>query len=212
MGCSAPASHTPAPQHQPRAGGGRIAQPQHLRSCQGQGDGHGGFPLQQGNHARCTQGMQLLHSIQVPEQEWEVEAEAGADTDPGSDSSQDGKGLCLGQNVQTNPKDVSCLEGFSQAVAGWQGNPAGDWGVPMIPQECLNWQQALSVVRQMQKLLVAQEAAHLQGTRGLRHQLSILQSRLQRPATKQNGNPWLVTTMGDTPTGPALIPRPTQTA
>ncbi|NXI33391.1 FBLN7 protein, partial [Sterrhoptilus dennistouni] len=53
-------------------------------------------------------------------------------------------------------------------------------------QECLNWHQALSVVRQMQKLLVAQEAAHLQGTRGLRHQLSILQSRLQRPATKHN--------------------------
>uniref|UniRef100_A0A8C3NST5 Fibulin 7 n=1 Tax=Cyanoderma ruficeps TaxID=181631 RepID=A0A8C3NST5_9PASS len=55
----------------------------------------------------------------------------------------------------------------------------------MIPQECLNWQQALSVVRHMQKLLVAQEAAHLEGTRGLRHQLSVLQSRLQRPATKQ---------------------------
>uniref|UniRef100_A0A8C3Y4C6 Fibulin 7 n=1 Tax=Catharus ustulatus TaxID=91951 RepID=A0A8C3Y4C6_CATUS len=51
--------------------------------------------------------------------------------------------------------------------------------------ECLNRQQALSVVRQMQKLLVAQEAAHLQGARGLRHQLSILQSHLQRPATKQ---------------------------
>lgn len=59
----------------------------------------------------------------------------------------------------------------------------------MIPQECLNRQQALSVVRQMQKLLVAQEAAHLQGTRGLRHQLSILQSHLQRAATKRNGNP-----------------------
>ncbi|XP_039577420.1 fibulin-7-like [Passer montanus] len=53
-------------------------------------------------------------------------------------------------------------------------------------QECLNRQQALSVVWQMQKLLVAQEAAHLQGTRGLRHQLSILQSHLQRPATKRN--------------------------
>lgn len=117
------AQHLPlTPQHpntSPEGGGGRIAQPQHLRSCHGQGDGHGGFPLQQGNHARCTQGIQLLHSIQVPEQEWEVEAEAGADTDPGSDSSQDGKGLCLGQNVQTNPKDAACLEGFSQAVAGW---------------------------------------------------------------------------------------------
>ncbi|NXQ71119.1 FBLN7 protein, partial [Quiscalus mexicanus] len=53
-------------------------------------------------------------------------------------------------------------------------------------QECLNQQRALSVVRQMQKLLVAQEAAHLQGTRGLRHQLSILQSHLQRAATKRN--------------------------
>ncbi|NXF09556.1 FBLN7 protein, partial [Smithornis capensis] len=53
-------------------------------------------------------------------------------------------------------------------------------------QECLSRQQALSAVRQMQKLLAAQEAAHLQGTRGLRHQLSILQSRLQRQATKRN--------------------------
>ncbi|NXU07633.1 FBLN7 protein, partial [Buphagus erythrorhynchus] len=53
-------------------------------------------------------------------------------------------------------------------------------------QECLNRQQALSVVRQMQKLLVAQEAAHLQGTRGLRHQLSILQNHLQRLSTKRN--------------------------
>ncbi|XP_023790707.1 fibulin-7-like [Cyanistes caeruleus] len=63
-------------------------------------------------------------------------------------------------------------------------------GILQLPlgnfQECLNRQQALSVVQQMQKLLVAQEAAHLQGTRGLRHQLSILQSRLQRPATKHN--------------------------
>uniref|UniRef100_A0A8D2MI25 Fibulin 7 n=1 Tax=Zonotrichia albicollis TaxID=44394 RepID=A0A8D2MI25_ZONAL len=39
--------------------------------------------------------------------------------------------------------------------------------VSIIPQECLNRQQALSVVRQMQKLLVAQEAAHLQGIRGV---------------------------------------------
>ncbi|XP_068059072.1 fibulin-7-like isoform X1 [Anomalospiza imberbis] len=66
-------------------------------------------------------------------------------------------------------------------------------GILQLPlgssQECLNRQQALSVVQQMQKLLVAQEAAHLQGTRGLRHQLSILQSHLQRPATKHNGNP-----------------------
>ncbi|KAM4767365.1 fibulin-7-like isoform 2-T2 [Cyanocitta cristata] len=64
-------------------------------------------------------------------------------------------------------------------------------GILQLPlgssQECLNRQQALSVVRQMQKLLVAQEAAHLRGTRGLRHHLSILQSRLQRPPTKRNG-------------------------
>ncbi|NWR67617.1 FBLN7 protein, partial [Bucorvus abyssinicus] len=53
-------------------------------------------------------------------------------------------------------------------------------------QECLSQGQVLSVVRQMQKLLAAQEAAHLRGTRGLRQQLSILQSRLQRQATKHN--------------------------
>ncbi|NXG86244.1 FBLN7 protein, partial [Stercorarius parasiticus] len=55
-------------------------------------------------------------------------------------------------------------------------------------QECLNPQQALGAVRQMQKLLAAQEAAQLRGTRGLRQQLSLLQSRLQRQATK--GNAW----------------------
>ncbi|NXX20187.1 FBLN7 protein, partial [Podargus strigoides] len=53
-------------------------------------------------------------------------------------------------------------------------------------QECLSQQQALGVVRQMQKLLAAQEAAHLRGTRGLRQQLSLLQSQLQRQATKRN--------------------------
>ncbi|NWY58024.1 FBLN7 protein, partial [Chionis minor] len=53
-------------------------------------------------------------------------------------------------------------------------------------QECLSQQQALGVVRQMQKLLAVQEAAQLQGTRGLRQQLSVLQSRLQRQATKRN--------------------------
>lgn len=116
-------------------------------------------------------------------------AEAGADTEPRSDPSQDGKGVCPGQDIQNNPKDAACLEGSSWVVAGWQGNSSGGWSVPMFPQECLNRQQALTVVRQMQKLLVAQEAAHLRGTRGLRHQLSILQSRLQRPATKRNGNP-----------------------
>ncbi|KFR02986.1 Fibulin-7, partial [Nipponia nippon] len=52
--------------------------------------------------------------------------------------------------------------------------------------ECLSQQQALSAVRQMQKLLAAQEAAHLRGTRGLRQQLSVLQSHLQRQATKRN--------------------------
>ncbi|NXI34969.1 FBLN7 protein, partial [Galbula dea] len=53
-------------------------------------------------------------------------------------------------------------------------------------QECLSQQQALSTVRQMQKLLAAQEAAHLRGTRGLRLQLTILQSHLQSQATKHN--------------------------
>ncbi|NXA24645.1 FBLN7 protein, partial [Ibidorhyncha struthersii] len=53
-------------------------------------------------------------------------------------------------------------------------------------QECLSQQQALGAVRQMQKLLVAQEAAQLRGMRGLRQQLSVLQSRLQRQATKRN--------------------------
>lgn len=46
----------------------------------------------------------------------------------------------------------------------------------------------LSTVRQMQKLLSAQEAAHLQGTRSLKKQLSALQSRIQRLASKRNGN------------------------
>uniref|UniRef100_A0A8B9BGZ1 Fibulin 7 n=1 Tax=Anser brachyrhynchus TaxID=132585 RepID=A0A8B9BGZ1_9AVES len=47
-------------------------------------------------------------------------------------------------------------------------------------KECLSHQQVLSTVRQMQKLLSAQEAAHLQGTRSLKKQLSALQSRVQR--------------------------------
>ncbi|KAM6324720.1 fibulin-7-like [Podargus strigoides] len=63
-------------------------------------------------------------------------------------------------------------------------------GILQLPlssaQECLSQQQALGVVRQMQKLLAAQEAAHLRGTRGLRQQLSLLQSQLQRQATKRN--------------------------
>ncbi|NXC69803.1 FBLN7 protein, partial [Anhinga anhinga] len=53
-------------------------------------------------------------------------------------------------------------------------------------QECLSQQQALSTVQQMQKLLAAQEAAYLRGTRGLRQQLSVLQIRLRRQATKRN--------------------------
>eukprot|EP00075_Anas_platyrhynchos_P032927 XP_027322180.1 fibulin-7-like [Anas platyrhynchos] len=53
-------------------------------------------------------------------------------------------------------------------------------------QECLSHQQVLSTVRQMQKLLSAQEAAHLQGTRSLKKQLSALQSRVQRLASKRN--------------------------
>ncbi|NWQ89348.1 FBLN7 protein, partial [Burhinus bistriatus] len=53
-------------------------------------------------------------------------------------------------------------------------------------QECLSQQQALGTVRQMQKLLAAQEAAQLRGTRVLRQQLSVLQSHLQRQATKRN--------------------------
>uniref|UniRef100_A0A672TQZ6 Fibulin 7 n=1 Tax=Strigops habroptila TaxID=2489341 RepID=A0A672TQZ6_STRHB len=43
-------------------------------------------------------------------------------------------------------------------------------------QECLSQQQALSVVWQMQRLLAAQEAAQLHGTRGLRQQLLVLQT------------------------------------
>uniref|UniRef100_A0A8B9Z316 Fibulin 7 n=1 Tax=Buteo japonicus TaxID=224669 RepID=A0A8B9Z316_9AVES len=67
-----------------------------------------------------------------------------------------------------------------RAAAGWWWSLAGDGDVLVSSQECLSQQQALSAVRQMQKLLVAQEAAHLRGTRGLRQQLSILQNRLQR--------------------------------
>lgn len=99
------------------------------------------------------------------------------------------KGLCPGQGIQTNPRDAACLAGSSQAAAGWWGSLAGDGDVLVSPQECLSQQQALSTVRQMQKLLAAQEAAHLRGTRGLRQQLSILQNRLQRQATKRNGKP-----------------------
>ncbi|NWW96417.1 FBLN7 protein, partial [Rhynochetos jubatus] len=53
-------------------------------------------------------------------------------------------------------------------------------------QECLSQQQALGAVRQMQKLLAAQEAAHVRGTRGLRQQLAVLRSHLQSQATKRN--------------------------
>ncbi|NWS41280.1 FBLN7 protein, partial [Probosciger aterrimus] len=53
-------------------------------------------------------------------------------------------------------------------------------------QECLSQQQALNAVRQMQRLLAAQEAAQLRGMRPLRQQLLVLQSHLQRPATKRN--------------------------
>uniref|UniRef100_A0A8C9G630 Fibulin 7 n=1 Tax=Pavo cristatus TaxID=9049 RepID=A0A8C9G630_PAVCR len=54
--------------------------------------------------------------------------------------------------------------------------PAGDGEGPVFPQECLSHQQVLSTVRQMQKLLSAQEAAHLQGMRSLKKQLSVLHS------------------------------------
>ncbi|NXN32090.1 FBLN7 protein, partial [Nycticryphes semicollaris] len=53
-------------------------------------------------------------------------------------------------------------------------------------QERLSQQQVLREVRQMQKLLAAQEAAQLQATRGLQQQLNLLQSRLQKHATKRN--------------------------
>ncbi|KAM7100834.1 LOW QUALITY PROTEIN: fibulin-7-like [Ciconia maguari] len=65
--------------------------------------------------------------------------------------------------------------------------------LPLSSAECLSQQQVLSVVQQMQKLLAAQEAAHLQDTCSLWQQLSVLQSRLQRQATKRNGNPGQVT-------------------
>ena len=108
------------------------------------------------------------------------------------------KGVCPGQGIQTNPKDAACLGGSLQAAAGWQGSLVGDGDVLASPQECLSQQQALGAVRQMQKLLAAQEAAQLRGTRGLRQQLSVLQSRLQRQATKRNGNPGRVTATGVT--------------
>ncbi|NXJ99371.1 FBLN7 protein, partial [Corythaixoides concolor] len=53
-------------------------------------------------------------------------------------------------------------------------------------QECLSQQQALGALRQMQKVLAAQEAAQLRGTRGLRQQLAVLQNRLQRQTPNRN--------------------------
>lgn len=112
------------------------------------------------------------------------------------------KGLCPGQGVQNKPKHAAYSGGSTQAAAGWWGSPLGDGAVLVSPQECLSQQQALGAVRQMQKLLVVQEAAHLRGTQGLRQQLSVLQSHLQRQATKRNGitgsPPW-----GDILMGPA---------
>ncbi|NXX77214.1 FBLN7 protein, partial [Urocolius indicus] len=53
-------------------------------------------------------------------------------------------------------------------------------------QECLSPQQALGALRQMQRLLAAQEAVQLRGTRALRHQLNVLHGRLQRHGHKHN--------------------------
>uniref|UniRef100_A0A8B9ZVE1 Fibulin 7 n=1 Tax=Anas zonorhyncha TaxID=75864 RepID=A0A8B9ZVE1_9AVES len=84
--------------------------------------------------------------------------------------------------------------------SAWEGtgcSPAGDGENLAFPQECLSHQQVLSTVRQMQKLLSAQEAAHLQGTRSLKKQLSALQSRVQRLASK----PWV-----PSPSSPLAVP------
>uniref|UniRef100_A0A8B9GKN0 EGF-like domain-containing protein n=1 Tax=Amazona collaria TaxID=241587 RepID=A0A8B9GKN0_9PSIT len=48
-----------------------------------------------------------------------------------------------------------------------------DGDVLVSPQECLSQQQALSVVQQMQRLLAAQEAAQLHGTRSLHSTLAM---------------------------------------
>lgn len=84
-----------------------------------------------------------------------------------------------------SPEQPSCPQ---LAWEGTQSSPAGDGEGPVFLQECLSHQQVLSTVRQMQKLLSAQEAAHLQGTRSLKKQLSVLHSRIQRLAGKRNGN------------------------
>nr|XP_009931942.1 PREDICTED: alanine--tRNA ligase, cytoplasmic [Opisthocomus hoazin] len=82
---------------------------------------------------------------------------------------------------------ITCLCQVPQETAA-KGLKASQWvqEVAGLMDECLSQQQALGAVRQMQKLLAVVEAAHLRGTRGLRQQLSVLQSRLQRPATTRN--------------------------
>uniref|UniRef100_A0A669QQ63 Fibulin 7 n=1 Tax=Phasianus colchicus TaxID=9054 RepID=A0A669QQ63_PHACC len=64
-----------------------------------------------------------------------------------------------------SPEQPSCPQ---LVWEGTQHSTAGDGEGPVFPQECLSHQQVLSTVRQMQKLLSAQEAAHLQGTRSLK--------------------------------------------
>lgn len=104
-------------------------------------------------------------------------AEVGADAEAKAD-------LAVGYGGMS-PEQPSCPQ---LAWEGTQPSPAGDGEGPVFPQECPSHQQVLSTVRQMQKLLSAQEAAHLQGTRSLKKQLSVLHSRIQRLAGKHNGN------------------------
>uniref|UniRef100_H3AR79 Fibulin 7 n=1 Tax=Latimeria chalumnae TaxID=7897 RepID=H3AR79_LATCH len=54
---------------------------------------------------------------------------------------------------------------------------------------CLSKRQVLNTIRQMQKLLSAQEAVYLQGTRNIKKKLTLLQSTVIRQAAKLNGIP-----------------------
>ncbi|XP_078526554.1 fibulin-7-like isoform X2 [Lissotriton helveticus] len=53
-------------------------------------------------------------------------------------------------------------------------------------QGCVTKHQVMSAVRQMQKVLSTQEASYLQGVRNMKKQLTMLQSELQKQASKSN--------------------------
>ncbi|KAJ1081865.1 hypothetical protein NDU88_002038 [Pleurodeles waltl] len=53
-------------------------------------------------------------------------------------------------------------------------------------QGCVTKHQVMSAVRQMQKVLSTQEATYLQGVRNMKKQLTMLQSELQKQASKSN--------------------------